>query len=118
MRRTVSRWGEPRSRSASALRRPSPPVPIRRPRCRRWTCDRSTPRARSAPADSRRAHLPAVIYRFGDFTVDPASFRLLERDTVVPLSPKIVDLLLYLVARPSQLVSKDELFAALWPDVA
>lgn len=37
---------------------------------------------------------------------------------VIPLSPKIIDLLLYLVARQSALVGKDELFAALWPDVA
>jgi DNA-binding winged helix-turn-helix (wHTH) protein/tetratricopeptide (TPR) repeat protein len=37
---------------------------------------------------------------------------------VIQLSPKIIDLLLYLVARPSMLVSKDELFKALWPDVA
>jgi DNA-binding winged helix-turn-helix (wHTH) protein/tetratricopeptide (TPR) repeat protein len=59
-----------------------------------------------------------VIYRFGDFTLDPGSFRLLENGALVPLSPKIVDLLLYLVARPSALVSKDELFKALWPDVA
>jgi adenylate cyclase len=59
-----------------------------------------------------------VIYRFGDFTLDPASFRLLEKGTPVPVSPKIIDLLLYLVARPSTLVTKDELFKALWPDVA
>jgi DNA-binding winged helix-turn-helix (wHTH) protein/tetratricopeptide (TPR) repeat protein len=59
-----------------------------------------------------------VIYRFGDFTLDPASFRLLDKGTLVPLSPKIIDLLLYLVARPSVLVSKEELFKALWPDVA
>jgi DNA-binding winged helix-turn-helix (wHTH) protein len=59
-----------------------------------------------------------VIYRFGDFTLDPASFRLLDKETLVPLSPKIIDLLLYLVARPSVLVSKEELFKALWPDVA
>jgi DNA-binding winged helix-turn-helix (wHTH) protein/tetratricopeptide (TPR) repeat protein len=60
----------------------------------------------------------AVIYRFGDFTLDPASFRLLDKGALVPLSPKIIDLLLYLVARPSVLVSKEELFKALWPDVA
>jgi DNA-binding winged helix-turn-helix (wHTH) protein/tetratricopeptide (TPR) repeat protein len=34
------------------------------------------------------------------------------------LSPKIIDLLLFLAARPSVLVTKDELFRALWPDVA
>ena len=57
-------------------------------------------------------------YRFGPFTVDAGSYRLLRGSEVVPLSPKIIDLLLYLVARQSALVPKDELFAALWPDVA
>ena len=60
----------------------------------------------------------AASFRFGPFTVDAASYRLLRGDRVVPLSPKIIDLLLYLASRPSALVSKDELFAALWPDVA
>ena len=59
-----------------------------------------------------------MTYRFGPFTLDPGAYRLLHEDDVVPLSPKIIDLLLYLVARPSALVSKDELFKALWPDVA
>ena len=57
-------------------------------------------------------------YRFGPFRVEQAGYRLLKDQAVVPVSPKIIDLLLYLVARPSVLVSKDELFAALWPDVA
>ena len=59
-----------------------------------------------------------MIYRFADFTLDPAGFRLHRHGDVVPLSPKIFDLLLYLVARPATVVSKDELFDALWPDVA
>jgi DNA-binding winged helix-turn-helix (wHTH) protein/tetratricopeptide (TPR) repeat protein len=59
-----------------------------------------------------------MIYRFGSFALDPAAYRLLRDGEVVPLSPKIIDLLLYLVARPSALVSKEELFKALWPDVA
>ena len=45
-------------------------------------------------------------------------YRLVRGSEVIPLSPKIIDLLLYLVARQSALVPKDELFAALWPDVA
>jgi adenylate cyclase len=57
-------------------------------------------------------------YRFGPFVVEAASYRLTREGQDVPLSPKIIDLLLYLVARPSTLVTKDELFAALWPDVA
>lgn len=57
-------------------------------------------------------------YRFGPFTVQTGAYRLVKGDAVVPASPKVIDLLLYLVARPSILVSKDELFKALWPDVA
>ena len=63
-----------------------------------------------------------MTYRFGPYTLDPAAYRLLrdrEPDSeIVQLSPKIIDLLLYLVARPAALVSKDDLFKALWPDVA
>src|SRR3982751_3161921 len=43
---------------------------------------------------------------------------LLRHGDLVALSPKIFDLLVYLTARPAVLVSKDELFNALWPDVA
>jgi adenylate cyclase len=57
-------------------------------------------------------------YRFGPFVVDAGSYQLRRGSEVIPLSPKIIDLLLYLVARQSTLVGKDELFSALWPDVA
>ena len=63
-------------------------------------------------------HAQSASYAFGPFVVDTGSYRLLRGDAVVPVSPKIIDLLLYLVARPSALVTKDELFRALWPDVA
>jgi DNA-binding winged helix-turn-helix (wHTH) protein/Flp pilus assembly protein TadD len=57
-------------------------------------------------------------YRFGPFTVESGAYRLVREGTPIQVSPKIIDLLLYLVARPSALVSKEELFNALWPDVA
>jgi len=57
-------------------------------------------------------------YRFGLFVLDTVAFRLYRSGAPVPVSPKIADLLHYLVARPSTLVTKEELFAALWPDVA
>jgi adenylate cyclase len=60
----------------------------------------------------------AASYKFGPFVVDGGAYRLLREGENVPLSPKIIDLLLFLAARPSVLVSKDELFRALWPDVA
>ncbi len=63
--------------------------------------------------------MPArASYRFGPFVVDGAACRVTRDGAAVAVSPKVVDLLLLLAARPSVLVSKDELFAALWPDVA
>ncbi len=63
-------------------------------------------------------HSQGTTYSFGPYVVDTGSYRLTRGDTVIQVSPKIIDLLLYLVARPSALVTKDELFKALWPDVA
>src|ERR671919_157443 len=60
----------------------------------------------------------AASYKFGPFLVDGGAYRLIKDGENVPLSPKIIDLLLFLAARPSVLVSKEELFRALWPDVA
>jgi DNA-binding winged helix-turn-helix (wHTH) protein/tetratricopeptide (TPR) repeat protein len=63
--------------------------------------------------------VPSVAsYKFGPFVVDGGAYRLLRDGVNIPLSPKIIDLLLFLAARPSVLVSKDDLFRALWPDVA
>jgi DNA-binding winged helix-turn-helix (wHTH) protein/tetratricopeptide (TPR) repeat protein len=59
-----------------------------------------------------------VTYQFGPYTLDPAAYRLTRDGNVIQLSPKIIDLLLYLVARQPALVSKEDLFKALWPDVA
>jgi DNA-binding winged helix-turn-helix (wHTH) protein/lipoprotein NlpI len=56
-------------------------------------------------------------YRFGPFTLDVAAYRLMRDDVDVPVSPRLIDLLRYLVERPSALASKEELFAAIWPDV-
>src|SRR5919106_2649299 len=61
---------------------------------------------------------PSGAYSFGPFMLDSGAYRLLRGETIVQVSPKIIDLLLYLVVRPSILVTKDELFKALWPDVA
>jgi len=55
-------------------------------------------------------------YEFGSFRLDPAE-RSLRRDGVpVQLTPKMFDILIFLVERNGQLVSKDELMRAVWPD--
>src|SRR5262249_14094970 len=56
------------------------------------------------------------VYEFGPFRLDAAE-RLLWRDgEVVPLQPKVFDLLLALLERHGRLVEKDELMKAVWPD--
>jgi DNA-binding winged helix-turn-helix (wHTH) protein len=62
------------------------------------------------------SHQQKPIYEFGPYRLD-ASERLLSRDgEVVPLQPKIFDLLLVMVERHGRLLEKDELMKAVWPD--
>jgi DNA-binding winged helix-turn-helix (wHTH) protein len=58
------------------------------------------------------------VYRFGPFTADPESYRLLRSETPIALSPKAMDLLLMFAERPATLFTKDQILDALWPDVA
>lgn len=57
------------------------------------------------------------LIRFGRFTFDAANARLYRGDEAIPLRGKTLAVLEYLTARPGQLVSKDELLKALWPEV-
>jgi DNA-binding winged helix-turn-helix (wHTH) protein len=60
-------------------------------------------------------HAAAAIYRFGDFTFDCAR-RLLLRGTVeCHVSPKAQQLLHLLIAERPRVVSREELYDALWP---
>lgn len=53
---------------------------------------------------------------FGEFQIS-ATERLLKRGGQnIPLPPKVFDLLLVLVTRPGQVVTKDELMNEVWPD--
>jgi DNA-binding winged helix-turn-helix (wHTH) protein/tetratricopeptide (TPR) repeat protein len=61
-------------------------------------------------------HQPNQIYEFGPYRLDTAE-RLLVRDgKIVPLQPKVFDLLLALVERHGRLLEKDELMSVVWPD--
>src|SRR5215510_8138871 len=61
-------------------------------------------------------HQPKQIYEFGPYRLDAAQ-RLLMRDgEVIPLQPKVFDLLLALVERHGRLLEKDELMKVVWPD--
>ncbi|MBI2221330.1 MAG: winged helix-turn-helix domain-containing protein [Acidobacteria bacterium] len=58
-----------------------------------------------------------MTYRFGPFALDGVGYRLTREGVEIPLSPKLIDLLLHLLQRPGALVTKDELLTAIWPDV-
>ena len=56
------------------------------------------------------------FYSFGPFRLIPAEHLLLRADSTVPLAPKTFDLLVILVSRPGQLLTREELMQTIWPD--
>ncbi len=58
--------------------------------------------------------MPAA-YRFGDYTVDRAAYRLTRAGEPVDVTPKLLDLLLHLLDHAGALVTKEDLLDALWP---
>ena len=59
---------------------------------------------------------PASQWIFGPFRLDPRNACLWRGAELVPLPPTAFALLHYLVTHAGQLVTKDELFAAIWPE--
>src|SRR5262245_35686175 len=76
----------------------------------------------SAPAGTHtgertiRAGMADAFIRFGPFVVDRGGYRVLRDGAALDVTPKLLDLLLYLIDRPATLVTKEELLDALWPD--
>jgi DNA-binding winged helix-turn-helix (wHTH) protein/Tfp pilus assembly protein PilF len=56
-------------------------------------------------------------YGFGPFLLDRIGYRVLRGNETLALPPQLLDLLLYLVERAGQLVTKDALLQALWPNL-
>ena len=54
---------------------------------------------------------------FGSCVLDRSSGRLTRDNHVIPLAPKAYDVLAYLAEHAGHLVTKQELFDALWADV-
>jgi DNA-binding winged helix-turn-helix (wHTH) protein len=74
-------------RSGALVFRPVPPVPTRSP-----------------------------VYRFAGFEYRPGEARLLAGDREIELQPKVHDALRLFLSRPGDLVAKEELLGALWPE--
>jgi DNA-binding winged helix-turn-helix (wHTH) protein len=55
------------------------------------------------------------LCRFADFELDGARFELRRGGCAVVLQPKVLRMLMLLIAERERVVSTDELFSALWP---
>lgn len=57
------------------------------------------------------------VFRFVDFELDGNVFELRKDGKAVPVEPKALDLLFYLVRNRNRMVSKEELLDKVWPGV-
>ncbi len=60
--------------------------------------------------------MSGISYTFGPFRLCPSEQLLLHGESPVPLAPKTFELLVALVSRSGQLLTRDELMHAIWPD--
>ena len=60
---------------------------------------------------------PRIRYRFAGFTVSPSTRLLLKGDVEIPLIPRYFDLLVLLIERRMEAVTRDEIFDKVWHDV-
>jgi len=56
------------------------------------------------------------IYRFDEFELDRAGRTFSRHGAQIPLYPKAFEVLVYLVANPGRVVTKEEIFKAVWPE--
>jgi TolB-like protein/DNA-binding winged helix-turn-helix (wHTH) protein/Tfp pilus assembly protein PilF len=62
------------------------------------------------------AHRFNRVYEFGLWQLDPQKLQLRRDGNVVPLPAKAAEILLVMLARSGETVSKDELMRSVWPD--
>lgn len=55
-----------------------------------------------------------MIYRFEEYSLDPARRELRRGTNLVPVEPQVFDLLEFLIRTRDRVVSKDDLIAAVW----
>jgi len=60
--------------------------------------------------------IPTRLLLFPPFRLDPVNERLWRETQEIPLRPKTFAVLRYLVGHPEQLVTKEELLSAVWPE--
>src|SRR4051794_39030258 len=60
--------------------------------------------------------MDSLVYTFGGFRIDDQSRLLLHDGLRVPVPPKAADLLIVLLEGNGELIGREELIKALWPD--
>ncbi len=56
------------------------------------------------------------MYEFGPFRIDPEKETVLRSGELVPITPKTFQILLVLIRKNKELVTKDDLMKSVWPD--
>jgi eukaryotic-like serine/threonine-protein kinase len=56
------------------------------------------------------------LYRFDEFELDPSRRTFSRHGEPIPLYPKAFEVLTYLVTNPGRVVTKEEIFKAVWPE--
>ncbi|MBI1766045.1 MAG: PD40 domain-containing protein [Acidobacteria bacterium] len=56
------------------------------------------------------------VYEFGAFRLDVADRQLKRAGEIVPLAPKVFELLVFMLANHGRPISKEELLSNVWPD--
>ena len=74
------------------------------------------PRLSTVREDTESRSVGSCLYRFGQFLLDPRKRTLSRGDSLVCLTPKAFDVLIFLVRNPNRLVTKEELLQSVWGD--
>jgi len=61
--------------------------------------------------------MPPLLVRFGQCVLDEQRRELKCANVLVPLQPKVLEVLIFLVKNRERAVTRDEIFDAVWPDV-
>jgi DNA-binding winged helix-turn-helix (wHTH) protein/TolB-like protein len=68
----------------------------------------------SGAAKAAKVAVARRTYRVGSFVVDPERYRITRDDVPVSVEPKVFDLLVHLIRHRDRVLTREELFEAIW----
>lgn len=81
-----------------------------------WESFESSEKFRKKPGRQNMAQQTIIFYEFGPFRLDAGERLLLRDGRVVPLTPKLFDILLVLVQSRGHILEKERVLKAVWQD--